>query len=108
MRRSLRVTILLLTVAAMTLPALADAIAELSVQTETDEKRNKIYYLVNRGSKTIKAKVQMEKRCTSVANTQKPVEREYWIRPGEKIKLGMSWSRSTCKRNYRIIKAQHS
>lgn len=108
MRATLRVMMLIFAIALLAPPTPADAISDLSVRAEADEKRNTHYTLVNRGDRTIKARVRFEKFCTSVANSQKPVEREYWIRPGEKIKLGMSWSRSTCRRNYRILEARYS
>ena len=108
MKPVLRILMLVLAIVAITPPAPADAIADLTVRTETDDKRNTHYSLFNRGERTIKARVRIEKFCTSVSNSQKPVEREYWIRPGEKIKLGMSWSRSTCRRNYRILEAGYS
>jgi len=107
MRRSIPILVLALAVVAVPPPALADPFGDLSVRTETDDKRNTIYYLVNTGEKTVKGKLRMEKFCTSVANAQKPVDREYWIRPGEKLRLGMSWSRSTCRRTYRVVEARY-
>jgi hypothetical protein len=108
MRSALR--LLALTVALLVLapPVPANAISDLSIRTEKDEKRNTHYTLINNGERTVRVKVRIEKLCTSVANNQKPVEREYWIRPGETIKLGMSWSRSTCRRDYRILEARYS
>ena len=107
-RLILRLVMLIVVFAVATPSTPADAFSDLSVRTEKDEKQNTHYTLVNRGDRTIRARIRIEKLCTSVANNQKPVEREYWIRPGEQIKLGMSWSRSTCRRSYRILVARYS
>jgi hypothetical protein len=108
MRSFLGLVMLVVVFVILTPPTPADAFSDLSVRTEKDEKQNTHYVLVNRGERTIRARIKIEKLCTSVANNQKPIEREYWIRPGEQIKLGMSWSRSTCRRNYRILVARYS
>ena len=86
---------------------LADARTDVSVRTETDDKRNTIYYLVNAGQKTVRAKVELEKLCTGIANNQKPEIRDYTLNPGEKRQIGKAWARTTCRRNYRILEATY-
>jgi hypothetical protein len=86
---------------------LADARSDVTVRTETDDKRNTIYYLVNAGQKTVRAKVELEKRCTSIANNQKPEVREYTLSAGEKRQIGKAWERTTCRRTYRILEATY-
>ncbi len=96
-----------LLVAAFCSALFAGARDDLRIKTETDEKRYKIYKLVNTGEQTVRATVEVEKRCSSVANNQKPSVREYWISPNQSIQLARVWPQTTCKRTYRIVEADY-
>jgi hypothetical protein len=105
MRPTIGICLALLLALGVAAPLLADAMLDLTIRSEIDEKRNTTYYLVNTGSETVRAKVEAEKFCTGIANNQKPEVREYTLSPGTKVQLGKAWSRSTCRRDYRILKA---
>jgi hypothetical protein len=107
MRRRFGISLALLLALALAAPLLADAMLDLSIRSEVDDKRNTTYFLVNTGSETVQAKVEAQKFCTGIANNQKPEVREYTLSPGKKVQLGRAWARSTCRRDYRILKAWH-
>lgn len=107
MKRFLRLALAVSLVAAFSSVLLADARGDLRIKTETDEKRYTIYKLVNTGEQTVRAKVEVEKRCSGVANKQKPSVREYWISPKQAIQLARVWPQTTCKRTYRIVEADY-
>jgi hypothetical protein len=87
--------------------ALADAHADLRIRTHENDERYEIFKLVNQGSTAIKATVQLTKQCSGVSNNKKPKSTEYRINPNTEIELGRAWSQSTCRRTYRVVKAEY-
>jgi len=88
-------------------PVMSDAVRDVSVRTDTDDEQYDLFYLVNTGQKTVRAKVEYEKYCSGTGNTRRPSVREYTLAPGQKIQLGKFWSRSTCERKYRVLEASY-
>ena len=89
-------------------PALPDAVRDVSVRTDTDEEQYDLFFLVNTGQKTVRAKVEYEKYCSGTGNTRKPSVQEYTLTPGQKVQLGKFWSRSTCERRYTVLEASYA
>jgi len=87
--------------------ALADARSDLRIKTEENEERYKIFKLANDGETPIKATVKLTKRCSGVTSNQKPKSNDYWIQPNTELELGRAWARSTCRRDYRIVRAEY-
>jgi hypothetical protein len=93
-----------LTISLCAAPAIfADARSDLRIETERDEDQDTDYLLKNNGSRMIEAKIEMRKDCTG--NDRKPVVRTYWVKPGERKKIGHEWSGTSCRRDYRIVEA---
>lgn len=105
-RTALAVTFAFL-LAVATPPVLSDAVRDVSVRTDRDDKQYDLYFLINTGQKTVRAKVEYEKFCSGTGNTRKPSVREYTLTPGQKIQLGKFWSRSTCRRTYTVLSASY-
>jgi hypothetical protein len=85
----------------------ADARSDLRIKTEENEERYKVFKLANDGDAPIKATVELTKRCSGVSNRDKPKSTDYWIQPGKEIELGRAWAQSTCRRDYRVVKAEY-
>jgi len=83
---------------------LADARADLRIETERDEERNTTYLLKNTGSRTIEAKVEMVKNCTG---SERKVVKTYWVNAGQSTKIGREWSETSCRRDYSIVEAAY-
>jgi len=83
---------------------LADARADLRIETERDEERNVTYMLKNIGTRTIEAKVEMVKNCTG---TPRKVVTTYWVNAGASTKIGREWSETSCERDYSIVEAEY-
>ena len=86
---------------------LADALQDVRIDTEEDEKRNTIFKLVNSGERMVLVTIEYEKVCSGVANTQKPKTRQLGVRPKSSVQLAKAWSQTTCRREYRIVKADY-
>lgn len=102
--------IALFTVVVVMLLPLAFAIptSDVRVRSEQDEKRNTIYKLVNTGSKGVKATVQYQKSgCSGQSNNRKPTERNYWVDPGASVQLRKVMASSSCRHEFRVVRASY-
>ena len=107
MRHTLGIVTLVLIAAGSIHLARAGAGKELRIKTERDSQRNRVFLLVNKGGRSIRADVRWSKVCGEAPEADRSRTTEYWIRPGETVLLGKAWPDSSCRHRYRVLEAAY-
>ena len=83
----------------------ADAVSDVRIETRRDEDRNIIWLLVNRGNRTVEAKLEMKKDCTG--NRRQPRVKMFWVGAGESVQIARAWAETSCRHTYRVLEATY-
>jgi len=98
----------ILLIAAACSTVLGSARDEIRIDLQRDAKRNRIYRLVNAGSRPILVRVEHRESCPELSGDREPEKRDYLVRPDRPIELRRVWVDSTCAHEFSILAAAYA